>query len=60
MFLWYDWCLSNPFVNISLAKYILNPQERKEQEEKHLAELKDRMELAEKEFNEAMKKYEIK
>ena len=59
LFLWYDWCLSNPFVNISLAKYILSPKERKEQEEKHLAELKDRMELAEKEFNEAMKKYEI-
>ena len=58
MFLWYDWCLSNPFVNISLAKYILSPKERKEQEEKHLAELKDRMELAEKEFNEAMKEYE--
>ena len=57
LFLWYDWCLSNPFVNISLAKYILNPQERKEQEEKHLAELKERVELAEKEFKKAMKEF---
>ena len=29
LFLWYDWCLSNPFVNISLAKYILSPKENR-------------------------------
>ena len=57
LFLWYDWCLSNPFVNISLAQYILSPQERKEQEKKHLAELKERVELAEKEFKKAMKEF---
>lgn len=57
-FNWYDWCMDNYSINISLAKYILSPQERKEQEKKHLAELKGRMELAEKEFNKAMEEYE--
>lgn len=55
---WYDFCMENHSVNISLAKYILNPQERKEAEEKHLGELKDRVELAEKEFKEAIKRHE--
>ena len=55
---WYDFCMENHSVNISLAKYILNPQERKEAEEKHLRELKDRVELAEKEFKEAIKRHE--
>lgn len=54
---WYDFCLSNQSVNISLAKYILSPQERREAEEKHLAELKERVELAEKEFNKALDEY---
>ena len=57
---WYDFCLSNQAVNISLAKYILSPQERKEAEEKHLAELKNRVELAEKEFKKAMDEYSNK
>ena len=55
---WYDWCLSNQSVHISLAKYILSPQERKEAEEKHLAELKERVDLAEKEFKKAIENYE--
>ena len=54
---WYDFCLENHSVNISLAQYILSPQERKEQEKKHLAELKERVELAEKEFKKAMKEF---
>ena len=45
---WYDFCMENSSVNISLAKYILSPEERKEAEEKHLAELKERVESAEK------------
>ena len=57
---WYDFCLDNQSVNISLAKYILSPQERKEAEEKHLAELKNRVELAEKEFKKAMDEYSNK
>ena len=51
---WYDFSLSNQSVNISLAKYILSPKERREAEEKHLAELKNRVELAGKEFQKAI------
>ena len=57
---WYDFCLENQSVNISLAKYILSPQERREAEEKHLAELKNRVDLAEKEFKKAMDEYSNK
>ena len=57
---WYDFSLSNQSVNISLAKYILSPQERKEEEEKHLKELKNRVELAEKEFKKAIDEYSNK
>ena len=57
---WYDFCLSNQAVNISLAKYILSPKERKEAEEKYLAELKNRVDLAEKEFKKAMDEYSNK
>ena len=57
---WYDFCLSNQAVNISLAKYILSPKERKEAEEKYLAELKNRVELAEKEFKKALDEYSNK
>ena len=55
---WYDWCLSNQSVHISLAKYILSPKEKKEAEEKHLTELKERVEIAEKEFQKAIEEYE--
>ena len=57
---WYNFCLENQSVNISLAKYILSPKERKEAEEKHLAELKNRVELAEKEFKKALDEYSNK
>jgi len=57
LFTWYDFCLSNHSVNISLTKYILSPQERKEAEEKHLEELKERVKSAEKEFKETLEKY---
>ena len=57
---WYDFCLSNQAVNISLAKYILSPQERREAEEKHLTELKERVEMAEKEFQKALDEYSNK
>jgi len=58
LFVWYDFCLSNQSVNISLARFILSPEERKEAEEKHLEELKQRAEWAEKEFKQALEKYE--
>ena len=57
---WYDFCLDNQSVNISLAKYILSPKERREAEEKHLQELKERVELAEKEFQKAIDEYTSK
>ena len=57
---WYDFSLSNQSVNISLAKYILSPQERREAEEKHLEELKGRVELAQKEFKKALDEYSNK
>ena len=57
---WYDFCLDNQSVNISLAKYILSPKERREAEEKHLKELKNRVELAEKEFKKALDEYSNK
>lgn len=52
LFEWYDFCLENQTVNISLAKYILSPQEREE----HLAELKERVRVAEEEFEKAIEK----
>ena len=57
---WYNFCLDNQSVNISLAKYILSPKERKEAEEKHLVELRSRVELAEKEFKKALDEYSNK
>lgn len=57
---WYYFCLDNHSVNISLAKFILSPKERKEQEEKHLAELRERVKTAEKELEKAIKQYEDK
>ena len=57
---WYDFCLENQSVNISLAKYILSPKERREAEEKHLTELKERVEIAEKEFQKAIEEYTSK
>ena len=57
---WYNFCLENQSVNISLAKYILSPKERKEAEEKHLTELKERVEIAEKEFQKAIEEYTSK
>jgi hypothetical protein len=55
---WYNFCLDNHSVNISLARFILSPEERKQAEEKHLAELKERVKSAEKTLKEAILKYE--
>lgn len=57
LFSWYDWCLENPSVNISLAKFIISPQERREQEEKHLLELEERVKSAQEEFDKALENY---
>ena len=60
LFEWYDFCLENQKVNISLAKFILSPQERKEQEKIALEQSKERLKFAQEEFNKALEKYETK
>ena len=54
---WYDWCLENQKVNISLAKYILSPQEKKEQLKKQLEASKQRLKEAEETFNKALEEF---
>lgn len=60
LFLWYNFCLENQKVNISLAKFIISPQERKEVEEKHLEELKERVKSAKKELEKQLNRYKTK
>jgi len=60
LFGWYDFCMDNHSVNISLAKFILIPQEKKEAEEKHLEELKNRVKTAQKELEKTIEKYKNK
>ena len=55
---WYDYCLSNQKVNISLARFILSPQEKEEQERKQIEELRERVELAKKELEKAIENYD--
>ena len=54
LFEWYDFCLQNPSINISLAKFILSPQEKKEAEIRYLKELENRVKLAQEEFKKAL------
>ena len=58
LFKWYDFCLSNPKIKLSLAKYILSPKERKEQEQKELQRCKENVEFAKKELEKALNNYE--
>lgn len=55
---WYDKCLENQSFTLSLSNFILSPEEKKEQEEKHLEELKDRVRSAEETLKQALEKYE--
>ena len=56
-FEWYSFCMDNQKVNISLAKFILSPKERKEQQKKQLKELEYRVKFAEEEFKKALKEF---
>ena len=56
-FEWYDWCLSNQKVNISLARFILSPQEKKEQLKKQLEQSEQRLKEAEETFNKALEEF---
>ena len=59
-FNWYDFCLTNQKVNISLARFILSPQEKKEQLKKQLEQSKERLKEAEETFNKALKEFKEK
>jgi hypothetical protein len=54
---WYEYCLDNQFVNISLAKFILSPEEKAQKEAEDLKRLKQNVAFAEKEFKKAMENY---
>lgn len=60
LFQWYYFCLENHSVNISLAKFILSPEDKKKAEERYLEELKDRVRSAEETLKQALDKYEDK
>ena len=57
----FEWCFSNlkNSTSISLEYFIMSPKRVKEQQEKHLSELKERVRLAEEEFNKVMEQYKI-
>jgi hypothetical protein len=55
--LWYEYCIENQFVNISLAKFILSPEEKAKKEAEDLKRLKENVDFAEKEFKKAMENY---
>ena len=57
LFLWYDYCLSEFYINISLAEFILSPEEKAKQEKESLDRTKKNLEMAQEEFNKAMEKY---
>ena len=57
-FEWYDFNLESNS-SISLEDFITAPEKLKEQQEKYLLELKERVRLAEEEFNKAMEQYKI-
>ena len=58
LFNWYYFNVESQSVKISLVKYILSPQERKEAEEKHLLKLKEDVAFAEQEFKKALENYD--
>lgn len=60
LFSWYEFCLEKEVINISLAKFILNPAEKAKKEKEYLEELRQRVAIAKEEFNKAMEEYENK
>jgi len=57
---WYEYCLENQFVNISLAKFILSPEEKAQKEAEDLQRLKENVDFAKKEFKKAIENYGTK
>lgn len=58
LFGWYDFCLSNQFVNISLARFILSPEERTKQEQESIEKSKKDLEYVGEIFKQAIADYE--
>ena len=54
LFTWYDYCLENQFVNISLAQFILSPEEKLKKEREYLQKSKERTIFAEETFIKAL------
>jgi len=54
---WHEYCHENQFVNISLVKFILSPEEKAKKESEELKRLKENVDFAEKEFKKAMENY---
>ena len=59
-FNWYDFCLTNQKVNISLAKFIISEEDKKEQLKKQLEQSKERLQKAKEEFEKSLKEFEEK
>lgn len=57
LFTWYDYCLENQFINISLAQFILSPDEKAKKEQENLDKLKLNCIFAEEEFKKALEEY---
>ena len=60
LFLWYDFCLENQKVNISLANFIISPKEKLKAEKEHLEGLKERVKSAKEELEKQLNKYKTK
>lgn len=56
-FNWYNWCLDNQKVNISLARFILSPKEKKEQLKRQLEASKQRLKEAEETFKKSLEEF---
>lgn len=58
LFGWYDYCLQEPYVNISLARFILSPEEKAKKEELSLEISRKNLNFAQEEFNKIIKNEE--
>ena len=54
LFLWYEYCLEEQFVNISLAKFILSPEEKAKKEKESLEKSRKNRIFAEEIFRKAL------
>ena len=57
LFLWYEYCLEEQFVNISLANFILSPEEKAKKEKESLEKTKENLTFAYELFNKELEKY---